>query len=631
MVNIAQTRQSMDSECAAKGALLEINNLTVSFSGQSAVNGISFRVNKGEVVAIVGESGSGKSVTSLSIMGLLGASANIVTGEMGFYTQDGQRHSLTDMKENARRQLRGREMAMIFQEPMTSLNPVLKVGDQLTEALLDHALCSPEQAQQRACELLRKVRIADGQRVMRSYPQSLSGGMRQRVMIAQALACSPQLLIADEPTTALDVTVQAHILQILRDLQRQNQMAVLFITHDMGVVAEIADKVVVMYQGKVVEQGWVADIFLRPQHEYTRALLAAVPRLGDMRNHCWPRRFPLPGQQNTAQAEHKTACYHQPPLLDVRGLKVYYPAGNRLFSRKKQQIRAVENIHFRLWPGETLAIVGESGCGKSTTGRALLRLVASQCEAVYFHGADIAPLDDKKFRPLRRNIQMVFQDPYASLNPRMTVGFTIAEPLLLHGLVKSLAEARPQIQQLLLSVGLQPEHASRYPHQFSGGQRQRIAIARAMALHPQVIIADEPVSALDVSIQAQVVNLMMDLQQQTGVAWIFISHDMAVVERIANRVAVMYLGQIVEIGPRQSVLNQPQHWYTRRLLSAVPVADPTRRREFQPDDREIRSPLRQVTEPVRQVNYQQVFPEHWVSDIRYQDDSECQGDGTIQV
>lgn len=612
MANILQGRECPSSECEAATPLLEINNLSVSFAGHLALNRVSFSINKGEVVAVVGESGSGKSVTSLSVMGLLPQTAKIGQGEIFFCDQKGERHSLTLMKTDARRRLRGREMAMIFQEPMTSLNPVLKVGDQITEAMLDHQLCRRDQAYEKARELLHKVRIVDVDRVLKSYPQSLSGGMRQRVMIAQALACSPQLLIADEPTTALDVTVQAHILQILRDLQRQTHMAVLFITHDMGVVGEVADRVVVMYQGNVVEQGKVSDIFNRPQHEYTRALLAAVPRLGDMRDSPWPRRFLLPGEP-VHQQEHKTVRYDEPPILDVQKLKVYYPVRSGMFSRMKHEIHAVESIDFRVWPGETLALVGESGCGKSTTGRALLRLVRGQAQGIYFQGEDIMSLSDKAFRPLRRNIQIVFQDPYASLNPRMTVGFTIAEPLLLHGIVKSLSEASSQIQKLLISVGLQPEHAGRYPHQFSGGQRQRIAIARAMALRPQIIIADEPVSALDVSIQAQVVNLMMDLQQQTGVAWIFISHDMAVVERIANRIAVMYLGQIVEVGPRQSVLNHPQHAYTRKLLASVPIADPAQRREFQPDDSEIRSPLRNTGEPVAQMHYRQVFPDHWVS------------------
>lgn len=597
--------------------VLEIDDLSVSFSGRSgkhvALKSVSFSVNKGEIVAIVGESGSGKSVTSLTAMGLLASSAAIERGSIHFHSRHGQRHDLLNMKEDARRQLRGRDMAMIFQEPMTSLNPVLKVGDQLTEALRDHQLCDAATADKKARELLRKVRIADVDRVMKSYPASLSGGMRQRVMIAQALVCEPQLLIADEPTTALDVTVQARILHILRDLQQQSDTAVLFITHDMGVVAEIADRVVVMYRGEVVEQGTVEQIFAHPAHPYTQALLAAVPKLGDMRDSAWPRRFPLLGQQQSSDSEQKTARYDADPLLDIRGLRVYYPIRSGIFSAVTHRVHAVEQIDFCVWPGETLAIVGESGCGKSTTGRALLRLIQSESESILFQGNEISLMDDRAFLPLRREIQMVFQDPYASLNPRLTVGFTIAEPLLLHGLVRSLEDATPRVQELLKSVGLPPEHARRYPHEFSGGQRQRIAIARAMALQPQVIIADEAVSALDVSIQAQVVNLMMDLQQKTGVSWIFISHDMAVVERIANRVAVMYLGQIVEIGPRQSVFNNPQHPYTQRLLASVPIADPQQRSVRQFDDSEIPSPLRKAGEEVNKMTYREVGPHHWVA------------------
>lgn len=599
--------------------VLAVNDLSVSFHGRSgrnlALKGVSFSVNKGEIVAVVGESGSGKSVTSLAVMGLLTASATIERGSVQFYGRDGNTRDLLSLDAEQRRRLRGRDMAMIFQEPMTSLNPVLKVGDQLTEALRDHQLCDSKTADKKARELLRQVRIADVDRVMKSHPHSLSGGMRQRVMIAQALACDPQLLIADEPTTALDVTVQARILQILRDLQQQTNMAVMFITHDMGVVAEVADRVVVMYRGEVVEQGSVEQIFTAPQHAYTQSLLAAVPRLGDMRDSRWPQRFPLLGQQgDNPQDRQITARYEEKPLLDVRGLRVYYPVRSGIFSALTHQVHAVEQIDFSLWPGETLAIVGESGCGKSTTGRALLRLIASQAESILFQGTEISHLKEQAFQPLRREMQMVFQDPYASLNPRLTVGFTIAEPLLLHGLVKSLEEATPQVQQLLTSVGLLPEHASRYPHEFSGGQRQRIAIARAMALQPKVIIADEAVSALDVSIQAQVVNLMMDLQKSTGVAWIFISHDMAVVERIANRVAVMYLGQIVEIGPRQSVFNHPQHPYTRRLLSSVPVADPLNRALRTFDDSEIPSPLRPVGIEVEKTRYRQVAEQHWVAE-----------------
>ncbi|WP_312108938.1 ABC transporter ATP-binding protein [Pantoea septica] len=598
--------------------VLAIEHLSVSFRGRSgahqALHDVSFAIQPGEIVAVVGESGSGKSVTSLAVMGLLSASARIDGGTIRFRDRTGETRDLSRLSAEQRRRLRGREMAMIFQEPMTSLNPVLRVGDQLTEALRDHQLCSGADAQARARSLLRQVRIADVDRVMRSFPHALSGGMRQRVMIAQALACDPQLLIADEPTTALDVTVQARILHILRELQREKGMAVLFITHDMGVVAEVADRVVVMYRGNVVEQGPVEAIFAAPQHDYTRALLAAVPKPGEMRDQRWPQRFPLLHGDAPAEEAHITARYEEKPLLDVRGLTVRFPVRSGIFSALTHRVHAVEQIDFALWPGETLAIVGESGCGKSTTGRALMRLVDGDADSILFAGREIASLKEAQFQPLRREIQMVFQDPYASLNPRLTVGFTIAEPLLLHGLVRSLDEATPQVEALLKSVGLLPEHARRYPHEFSGGQRQRIAIARAMALKPKIIIADEAVSALDVSVQAQVINLMMDLQRQTGVAWIFISHDMAVVERVANRVAVMYLGQIVEIGPRQSLFNQPQHPYTQRLLASVPVVDPRHRPARRFDDGEIPSPVRSVKERVNKHRYRQVAPDHWVAE-----------------
>ena len=598
--------------------VLSVQGLDVRFNSRSgtshALKGISFDIYAGEIVAVVGESGSGKSVTSLAVMGLLPESAVIAGGDMIYLNQHSAECHLSEMTAEQRRQLRGQDMAMIFQEPMTSLNPVLKIGDQLTEALTDHHLCGRKEALGKARELLTRVRIADVDRVMNSYPHSLSGGMRQRVMIAQALMCSPRLLIADEPTTALDVTVQAHILQIIKQLQCENDMSVLFITHDMGVVAEIADRVIVMLRGEVVEQGTVEQIFSQPGHPYTRALLAAVPRLGDMHDKVWPERFPQVGEMTTTISEQRTARYDSPPLLDVRGLKVYYPVRSGILSAITHNVHAVEQIDFSLWPGETLAIVGESGCGKSTTGRALMRLLKSEAESIFFRGKEISDLTDSAFQPMRREIQMVFQDPYASLNPRLTVGFTIAEPLLLHGLAKSLADATPQVHALLESVGLKPEHASRYPPEFSGGQRQRIAIARAMALKPEVIIADEAVSALDVSVQAQVINLMMDLQQKSGVSWIFISHDMAVVERIANRVAVMYLGQIVEIGPRQAVFNQPSHPYTRRLLTSVPVADPTNRPLRSFDDSEIPSPLRKAGISIPKTKYRQAGPDHWVAD-----------------
>ncbi|WP_369788242.1 ABC transporter ATP-binding protein [Rouxiella sp. WC2420] len=607
--------------------ILQVKNLSVSFAGRQgktqALKGVSFSINKGEVVAVVGESGSGKSVTSLSIMGLLADSARIDGGSIEFTNRGGVKHSLVKMGPDARRKLRGQEMSMIFQEPMTSLNPVLRVGDQLTEGLIDHGISNKSAALNKARQLLKQVRIPDVERILKCYPHELSGGMRQRVMIAQALACDPALLIADEPTTALDVTVQARILQILRDLQRGSDMAVLFITHDMGVVAEIADRVVVMYHGEVVEEGSVEQVFAHARHPYTRALLAAVPKLGDMQGLEWPRRFPLIQKEGTplaqitepaASGDQKTADYNAAPLLDVRGLRVCYPIRSGILSCVTQEVHAVEQIDFSIWPGETLALVGESGCGKSTTGRAILRLVGSESESIHLEGKEITLLRDKPFQAVRRQIQMVFQDPYASLNPRLTVGFSIAEPLLIHGMARSLKDATPTVNKLLKSVGLDPSVARRYPHEFSGGQRQRIAIARAMALQPQVIIADEAVSALDVSIQAQVVNLMMDLQRDTGVAWLFISHDMAVVERIANRVAVMYLGQIVEIGPRDAIFSNPQHPYTQRLLKSVPIADPTKRTARSFDDAEVKSPVHPAGLQVEKVKYRQVSLHHWVAE-----------------
>ncbi|MBF9002071.1 MULTISPECIES: ABC transporter ATP-binding protein [Vibrio] len=599
--------------------LLSVENLSVAFRGHEGVNqaldDVSFSIGRGEIVAVVGESGSGKSVTSLTIMGLLSDNAVIQQGRIAYQPK----HSpidLLSLTDNEKRAIRGKDISMIFQEPMTSLNPVLKIGDQLTEALLDHQLCTHNEAYNKACELLKQVHIADVERVMSSYPDALSGGMRQRVMIALALTCDPQILIADEPTTALDVTIQSRILRILRDLQAQRDMSVMFITHDMGVVAEVADKVVVMFRGKVVETGDVNTVFHAPKHPYTQALLAAVPKLGDMTDSYWPKPFELVGQSKALEAlDHRTANYQGKPLLDVRGLKVYYPVRSGILARVRHEVHAVEQIDFSIWPGETLAIVGESGCGKSTTGRSLLRLIESQSESIHFEGKEISLLNDKGFQPIRREMQMVFQDPYASLNPRLTVGFSIAEPLLIHGLAKDLKEATPAVEELLINVGLKPEHAQRYPHEFSGGQRQRIAIARAMALKPKIIIADEAVSALDVSIQAQVINLMMDLQKKMGVAWIFISHDMAVVERIANRVAVMYLGQIVEMGSRQAVFNSPQHPYTQRLLDSVPIADPKRRKERQFDDSELPpSPMRLVGVEGQKTRYRQISQEHWVAE-----------------
>jgi len=500
---------------------------------------------------------------------------------------------------------------MIFQEPMTSLNPVFPVGEQIAESIRLHQGKDRASARAEALRMLELVRIPEAKNILDSYPHQLSGGMRQRVMIAMALSCKPALLIADEPTTALDVTIQAQILQLIRVLQKEMQMAVIFITHDMGVVAEIADKVLVMYRGESVEMGDVSTVFTCPQHAYTRALLAAVPKLGAMKGTELPARFPLlhPADGTLPDSADSliqtTLIPDAAPILQVRDLVTRFPLRSGLFNRITRNVHAVEKVSFDLYPGETLALVGESGCGKSTTGRSLLRLVESQSGSVIFNGKTVfdgqhaGQLSDASLQHLRRDIQFIFQDPYASLDPRLTVGYSIMEPLLVHK-IGTRQQAKARVSWLLEKVGLLPEHAERYPHEFSGGQRQRICIARALALNPKVVIADESVSALDVSIQAQIVNLLMDLQKEFGIAFLFISHDMAVVERISHRVAVMYLGQIVEIGPRAAIFENPQHAYTRKLMAAVPVANPQHRRVEQPllvD--EIPSPIRPLgNEPV---------------------------------
>jgi glutathione transport system ATP-binding protein len=468
--------------------------------------------------------------------------------------------------------------------------------------------------------MLERVRIPEPGRVLDRFPHQLSGGMRQRVMIAMALSCRPSLLIADEPTTALDVTIQAQILALIRELQQEMQMGVIFITHDMGVVAEVADRVLVMLGGEKVEEGSAGQIFAEPRETYTKALLAAVPKLGAMQGTDIPAKFPLVGAKDKPDAEVKPTpappAVGEKPLLQVHELTTRFDVPSGLWGRVTRRVHAVERISFELYPGETLALVGESGCGKSTTGRSLLRLVDISRGRVEFDGRNIAELSGKALQSVRQNIQIVFQDPFASLDPRLTVGFSIMEPLLVHH-VASKAEAQRRVAWLLERVGLEAEVAHRYPHEFSGGQRQRIAIARALALNPKIVIADECVSALDVSIRAQIINLLLDLQHELQIAFLFISHDMAVVERISHRVAVMYLGQIVEIGPRRAVFENPQHAYTRQLLSAVPVADPARRhlrRALRME--EVPSPLRAVGDEPQLAPLHQVGPGHYIATHR---------------
>ena len=599
--------------------VLAVHNLNIAFQEERrpvpAVKQLSFSLKRGETLAIVGESGSGKSVTALSLMRLLEQAGGMINCDSLLLRRRNQQViDLTELSQSQMQSVRGADMAMIFQEPMTSLNPVFPVGEQIAESIRLHQGLSREQALAEAKRMLDLVRIPEAQTILGRYPHQLSGGMRQRVMIAMALSCRPAVLIADEPTTALDVTIQAQILQLIKVLQQEMEMGVIFITHDMGVVADIADRVLVMYQGEAVETGSVEQIFHAPEHPYTKALLAAVPRLGAMNGSDLPRRFPLlsPGVVQNEETEQDTVVPGE-PILQVRDLVTRFPLRGGLLNRVKREVHAVENVSFDLWPGETLALVGESGCGKSTTGRALLRLVDSQEGSITFNGERIDTLPASKLQHLRRDIQFIFQDPYASLDPRQTVGYSIMEPLRVHGLLKG-EEGQRRVAWLLERVGLKPEHAWRYPHEFSGGQRQRICIARALALNPKVVIADESVSALDVSIRAQIINLLLDLQRELGIAFLFISHDMAVVERISHRVAVMYMGQIVEIGPRRAVFENPQHPYTRKLMAAVPVADPAHRhghRVLLQD--EMPGNIRKRGEATERVVLREVGPGHFVA------------------
>ena len=595
--------------------ILSVAGLSVAFRNdagwQTVVRDIAFDVAANETVALVGESGSGKSVTALSVMGLNAATTSRVTGSIRLNGSD-----LLTLSEQDYRKVRGNEVAMIFQEPMTSLNPVHTIGAQVAEALMSHRNLSSGEARAETLRLLERVRIPAAASRYHEYPHQFSGGMRQRVMIAMALACRPKLLIADEPTTALDVTIQAQILGLIKELQDEEGMSVLFITHDMGVVAEIADRTVVMYDGQVVEKGTTEDIFLRAEHPYTRGLLSSVPKLGSMKAMARPLRFPIvdraTGEARQPVETALTVRYDDKPLLEVSGLTTRFEVRKGILGKVQARVHAVENVSFQLHAGETLALVGESGCGKSTTGRSVLRLIEPLSGSVRLGDTEILTLSAPDMREQRRRMQMIFQDPFASLNPRMTVGASIAQPMVVNGMASGSAAA-DRVAELLRKVGLTPDMASRFPHEFSGGQRQRVCIARALAVEPSLIVADEAVSALDVSVKAQVVNLMLDLQEQMGLAYLFISHDMAVVERVSHRVAVMYLGEIVEIGPRAEIFGNPQHPYTRRLLDAVPVPDPARRLQKRPvPNDEIRSPIRapDFVPPVR--HYREVSPGHSV-------------------
>ncbi len=577
--------------------ILSVEDLCVSVNTETGlkplIRDLSFTLNRGETLAIAGESGSGKSITALAIMGLLPPPAVRVTGgTVRLGTAD-----LTTLPEAGMRAIRGDRVAMIFQEPMTSLNPVMTIGTQLVEAIRAHEPVSRSQARAMALEALQSVRISQPERRLDQYPHQLSGGMRQRVMIAMALALRPEVLIADEPTTALDVTVQREVLDLLRDLQAGLGTAIILITHDMGVVAETADRVIVMRDGQVVESGLVENIFARPQASYTRDLLAAVPRMGT-----GAARTPAQVVQAATKA----------PVAVLRDVRVRFDLRGGMLGRVTHLVHAVEGVSFEIGAGETFALVGESGCGKSTVARAMVGLVPHEGR-IDIAGQTLTGMRPEAQKQLRRRIQMVFQDPMAALDPRMRIGDLIAEPLVIHG-IGTAAEQQAAVGDLMQRVGLSRDQMDRYPHEFSGGQRQRICIARALSLRPDLIIADESVSALDVSVQAQVLQLLEALKREFGISYLFISHDMAVVENVSDRVAVMYLGQIVEIGSRAQVFGDPRHSYTRRLIDAVPVPDPAHKRAPSPRlSGEVPSPVHRVGQGPDRVQLTDIGDGHLVA------------------
>lgn len=579
-------------------SLLQIKDFSVDFvtdSGTtSAIKNISFEINHGETVAIVGESGSGKTVTSLSVLKLLPSPpAEYKSGEI-LFSEDGiSEVNLLNLSDKEIRKIRGNKISMIFQEPMTSLNPVKTCGAQVVEAMRIHQNISMKAAEEKTIKLFEQVKLPNASSMLHSYPHEISGGQKQRVMIAMAISCNPSLLIADEPTTALDVTVQKTILQLIKELQIKHQMSVIYITHDLGLVAEIADKVIVMYKGDVVEAGSIKDIFLNPQHPYTKALLSCrpdasskgkrLPVISDfldegksevassikndtLKNR--PTTFNL--QPLTLSLEPSTFNENALPLLKVENLKVYFPVNKNFFGKILKEFKAVDDVSFTVNKGETLGLVGESGCGKTTLGRTLIRLIKPTSGNIFFNGKNIAGIPDEELRRMRKDIQIIFQDPYGSLNPRLTIGEAISEPMKIHSILPSQKQRKEKIIDLLEKVDLKPEYFNRYPHEFSGGQRQRICIARALSLNPDFIICDESVSALDVSVQAQVLNLLNDLKEELGFTCIFISHDLGVVHYISNRIMVMNKGKIEETGTADEIYFNAKKEYTQRLIASIP-------------------------------------------------------------
>ena len=569
-------------------SLLSIQNLSIQFSNEGkktiAVKNSSIEIKKGELVAIVGESGSGKSVTALSLLQLLPGQSNI-SGKALFFQREKQPVNLTQLSGDAINDIRGKKIAMIFQEPMTSLNPVFTCGKQVMETIQLHQKLSTKQAKQKSIALFEQVKLPDPENIFHRYPHELSGGQKQRVMIAMAICCDPSLLIADEPTTALDVTVQKTILELIKELQQKNRMGVILITHDLGVVADIADKIVVMYKGEIVEQGMTKAVLQSPQHPYTKALLACRPS-GKMKGERLPVVSDFIGENGQPTGPFGQAMdivqwtsdnsrqipdnSQQPTVLQVEHLKVYFPVKKKIFGKPSQFFKAVDDVSFDVLQGETVGLVGESGCGKTTLGRTILQLIQPTDGKIYLEGKDITHIKKSALRDMRRDLQIVFQDPYGSLNPRITIGNAILEPLTVHKVLDNNNERKEKVIELLEKVSLLPDHFNRYPHQFSGGQRQRICIARALALNPSFLIFDESVSALDVSVQAQVLNLLNNLKKEFGFTSIFISHDLSVVRYISDRILVMHKGKIVEEGDAEQIYNHPQNEYTQKLINAIP-------------------------------------------------------------
>ena len=596
--------------------LLDIQEIETEFSTPTGVNKavdkVSLNLKKGETLAIVGESGSGKSVTAMSILKLIPEPPGKIKG--GSINFNGK--LLNNCSDKEMRSIRGNDISIIFQEPMTALNPVLTVGSQITETVMRHQNISLKSAQKRALDMLELVKVPEPMRRANQYPHQLSGGMRQRIMIAIALACDPQILIADEPTTALDVTIQAEILSLLNSLKKKTDCSIIFITHDMAVVSQIADRVVVMFEGKKVEEGTVFDILEKPKHPYTKALLSAVPKLGDMKNKPYPEAIPVAG---TNSKKIKPLKGLKEKLLDVKNLTTIFPISTGILGKVVANVRAVEDVSFSINKGQTFSLVGESGCGKSTVGRSILRLEKPTNGKVLLEKKDYLQFNKDELKKHRSNMQMVFQDPFASLNPRQKAGSIVDEMLKVHG-YKDRDERYEIVSELFLRVGLNSQHMSNYPHEFSGGQRQRVAIARALALNPKLVILDEAVSALDVSVQASVLNLLMELQSEYQLSYLFVSHDMAVVERVSHYIGVMYLGRIVEIGSRQTILNNPCHPYTRALLSAVPSTDPRKRKmDSEMRFRKIVSPIHPVDYEPPASEYKRLSEEHFVlkTDVGY--------------